>query len=206
MSKRKKTPSPYSFFHNYTYSKLFLLLLPLLIAVAVVTAAVFVYYPVNITVNLVEPPIRFQTVSGITTVLSDDTTTAVIDVVGGDVYSYVSVLPNLRILDFRNFDSSKPYDVSLRIESLDVDGSYVNSMNIWISSGSSTSTPIRIYNNDITTYETSTLTLAADSLGYIYSNATFRSLSTVTLILTFRYSLTGVEVEYLNSITLRIHM
>jgi hypothetical protein len=78
-------------------------------------------------------------------------------------------------------------------------------MNLWISSGSGTSTPIRISNNGIVTYETSTLTLGANSLGYVYLNTVVRPLSAVTLVLTFRYSLTGVEVKYLNSITIRVY-
>jgi hypothetical protein len=125
-------------------------------------------------------------------------------ILGGDTYALVSVTPTaLPILGLRNFDS-KPYDVSLRIESLDVRG-YVNSMDLWISSGSGTSTPIRISNNGIVTYETSTLTLGANSLGYVYLNTVVRPLSAVTLVLTFRYSLTGVEVKYLNSITIRVY-
>lgn len=124
-------------------------------------------------------------------------------IVGGDVYTLVSVISDFRILDFMNFDS-KPYNVSLRIESLNVIG-FANSMSIWISSGSASSQPIRISNNAIVIYETSTITLGAGGMGSIYSTAVMRPSSTVNITLTFNYSLPSVEVEYLNSVTLRIH-
>lgn len=115
-------------------------------------------------------------------------------IVGGDVYSLVSFYIDLRTLDFKNFDS-KPYNVSLRLESLSVSG-LVNSLDIVIYSVSSTSTPINILNNVIVADETSTTTLAAGGTGSIYSSAMLSSSTAVVMDLTFKYYLLGVEVYY----------
>jgi|GEM_PF-2181308 len=77
---RRKPLSP-SFFSHSNYSRLLLILLLLLIAVTLVSAAVFVYYPVGLTASWVAPPIRFlDPLSGVSVTLSNENTTAVVDV------------------------------------------------------------------------------------------------------------------------------
>ena len=77
----KPHPSPLSFSHS-NYSRLLLILFPLLIAVTFVSAAVFVYYPVSITANWVNPPVTFFNpgTSGVAVSLYDDYTRAEVDV------------------------------------------------------------------------------------------------------------------------------
>jgi len=55
-------------------------LLTFIIVVTLVSATVFVYYPISITVNWVYPPVRFQDPStpGVSVMLSNDNTTAVV--------------------------------------------------------------------------------------------------------------------------------
>jgi hypothetical protein len=87
---RRKPLSP-SFFSHSNYSRLLLILLPLLIAVTLVSAAVFVYYPVSINANWVNPPVTFfnPETPGVTVSLYDDNTRAEVDVTSPGVLTRV---------------------------------------------------------------------------------------------------------------------
>ena len=123
------------------------------------------------------------------------------DIVGGDVYMFVSILSGLRVLRF-DIQDTKPYSFSLKLDDWDITG-FVRSMDVWVESvsGTPSSSHIRIRSNYVEEDETNSITIS--NQGFIYLDAIVSYSSSVVLELTFKYSLQGVEVYY--PVTVTVH-